>query len=36
MFIEKSFDWGENWKKHRYFSADCGNDFPGIHQGKIA
>lgn len=33
MFIEKSYDWGKNWTIHRYFSADCAKDFPGVTIG---
>jgi hypothetical protein len=34
MFIEKSYDWGKNWTIHRYFSADCEKDFPGVTIGE--
>ncbi len=33
MFIEKSYDWGESWKIHRYFAYDCEATFPGVHVG---
>ena len=33
MYIEKSFDWGKTWTIHRYFSADCQLDFPGVTIG---
>lgn len=33
MYIEKSYDWGQTWKIHRYFAHDCESSFPGIHQG---
>ena len=35
MFIEKSFDWGQTWTIHRYFSADCALDFPEAHIGEL-
>jgi hypothetical protein len=36
MYVEKSFDWGKNWKIHRYFSADCGFDYPNITKGNFS
>ena len=33
MYIEKSFDFGKNWKIQRYFAADCAKSFPGVHKG---
>lgn len=29
MYIEKSYDWGQTWKIHRYFAYDCAKSFPG-------
>ncbi len=33
MYIEKSFNWGTEWKTHRYFADDCARSFPGVHEG---
>ena len=33
MYIEKSDDWGQTWKIHRYFAADCEKSFPGVTAG---
>eukprot|EP00094_Tigriopus_californicus_P009037 TCALIF_08711-PA protein Name:"Similar to LanB1 Laminin subunit beta-1 (Drosophila melanogaster)" AED:0.08 eAED:0.08 QI:0/0.86/0.81/1/0.86/0.87/16/623/1807 len=33
MYIEKSYDWGQTWKIHRYFAYDCARSFPGIYEG---
>ncbi|KAL4226155.1 Laminin subunit beta-1 [Mactra antiquata] len=35
MYVERSYDFGKEWKTYRYFAYDCAKSFPGIPTGPV-